>query len=53
MPLFDTPPLEPRDAAVFLLTAGSEIEYALMVQYLFAAYSLNLTEHPEVAILLH
>lgn len=36
------PPLEPRDDAVFLLTAAAEIEHALMVQYLFAAYSLRL-----------
>ncbi|MBI1761948.1 MAG: hypothetical protein HYR56_10980 [Acidobacteria bacterium] len=34
------PPLEPRDDAVFLLTAAAEIEHALMVQYLFTAYSL-------------
>jgi hypothetical protein len=36
------PPLEPRDEAVFLLTAAAEIEHALMTQYLFAAYSLRL-----------
>ena len=35
------PPLEPRDEAVFLLTAAAEIEHALMVQYLYAAYSLR------------
>jgi hypothetical protein len=35
------PPLEPRDEAVFLLTAAAEIEHALMTQYLFAAYSLR------------
>ena len=29
------------DAAAFWLTAAAEIEHALMVQYLFAAYSLN------------
>lgn len=38
------PPLEPRDEAVFLLTAAAEIEHALMVQYLFAAYSMRVTE---------
>ncbi len=35
------PPLEPRDEAVFLLQVASEIEHALMVQYLYAAYSLE------------
>jgi hypothetical protein len=35
------PLLEPRDEAVFLLTVGAEIEQALMVQYLFAAYSVR------------
>jgi hypothetical protein len=35
------PQLEPRDEAVFLLTAAAEIEHALVVQYLFAAYSLR------------
>lgn len=35
------PPLEPRDETVFLLTAAAEIEHALMVQYLFAAYSVR------------
>ena len=34
-------PLSPRDEAVLLLTAAAEIEHALMVQYLFAAYSLD------------
>ncbi len=38
------PPLEPRDETVFLLTAAAEIEHALMVQYLFAAYSLQVTD---------
>ncbi|MGY1679374.1 ferritin-like domain-containing protein [Geodermatophilus sp. SYSU D01176] len=37
------PPLEPRDEAVFLLTAAAEIEHALMVQYLYAAYSVHVT----------
>jgi hypothetical protein len=35
------PPLEPRDEAVFLLTAAAEIEHTLMVQYLYAAYSVR------------
>lgn len=35
------PPLEPRDEAVFLLTAAAEVEHALMVQYLYAAYSVH------------
>ncbi|OLT12825.1 hypothetical protein BJF78_23475 [Pseudonocardia sp. CNS-139] len=37
------PALEPRDEAVFLLTAAAEIEHALMAQYLFAAYSVRVT----------
>jgi hypothetical protein len=37
-----SPPLEPRDEAVFLLTAAAEIEHALMTQYLFAAYSVRI-----------
>lgn len=40
-PMHD-PPLRPRDEAIFLLTAAAEVEHALMVQYLFAAYSLRL-----------
>ena len=39
-PLHD-PPLQPRDEATFLLTAAAEIEHALMVQYLYAAYSVR------------
>ncbi|MDX1053366.1 hypothetical protein GOL41_27010 [Sinorhizobium medicae] len=35
--------LRPRDEAVFWLTAAAEIEHSLMVQYLFAAYSLDPT----------
>jgi hypothetical protein len=42
-PLHD-PPLEPRDAAVFLLTAAAEIEHALMVQHLYAAYSIRVAD---------
>jgi len=40
MPTHD-PPLAPRDEATFLLHIAAEIEHALMVQYLYAAYSLN------------
>jgi hypothetical protein len=39
-PDFDTP-VAPHERAVMLLHVGSEIEHALMVQYLYAAYSLN------------
>lgn len=35
------PPLAPRDEAWFLLNIAAEIEHALMVQYLYAAYSLD------------
>jgi hypothetical protein len=38
------PRLDPRDEVIFLLTAAAEIEHALMVQYLFAAYSLRIVE---------
>lgn len=38
------PPLEPRDEAVFLLTAAAEVEHALMTQYLYAAYSVRAVE---------
>lgn len=34
------PPMAPRDEAVFLLHTAAEIEHALMVQYLYAAWSL-------------
>jgi ferritin-like protein len=40
VPVHD-PPLAPRDEAVFLLNLAAEVEHALMVQYLFAAYSLR------------
>src|SRR5688500_17666867 len=44
------PPLQPRDEATFLLTAAAEIEHALMVQYLYAAFSLRpLTGNPNFA----
>jgi rubrerythrin len=42
-PMHD-PPLEPRDEVVFLLTAAAEIEHALMVQYLYAAYSVHVPD---------
>ncbi len=35
------PPLEPRDEAVFLLNVVAEVEHALLVQYLYAAYSVR------------
>lgn len=35
------PPLAPRDEAALLLTVVAEIEHALMVQYLYAAYSVR------------
>lgn len=38
------PPLAPRDEVVFLLHTGAEIEHALLVQYLYAAYSLKSTK---------
>jgi hypothetical protein len=43
------PPLRPRDEAVFLLTAVAEVEHALMVQYLFAAYSVRVPPGPDAA----
>lgn len=33
--------LSPRDEAIFLLQTAAEIEHALLVQYLYAAYSLQ------------
>jgi hypothetical protein len=33
--------MSPRDHLVMMLTSGAEIEHALMVQYLYAAYSIN------------
>jgi len=35
------PPLAPRDEAIFLLHTAAEVEHALMVQYLYACYSLG------------
>jgi len=37
------PRLAPRDEAVYLLHATAEVEHALMVQYLYASYSLQST----------
>ncbi|MCA1584204.1 MAG: ferritin-like protein [Acidobacteria bacterium] len=34
------PPMSPRDEAIFLLHTAAEIEHVLMVQYLYAAWSL-------------
>jgi len=43
------PPLElsGRDYAIFLLRLAAEVEHGLMVQYLFAAYSLGAPDAPE------
>jgi hypothetical protein len=38
---FKRPDMSWRDHLVMMLTSGAEIEHALMVQYLFAAYSIN------------
>ncbi|MGK7875958.1 MAG: ferritin-like domain-containing protein [Xenococcaceae cyanobacterium] len=35
------PKRQPRDEAALLLTVGAEVEHALMVQYLYAAYSVR------------
>ena len=40
MPAHDTP-LTGRDEAIFFLHIAAEIEHSLMVQYLYAAYSLD------------
>jgi hypothetical protein len=40
LPSHDTP-LTGRDEAIFFLQIGAEIEHCLMVQYLYAAYSLD------------
>ena len=41
------PELTARDDAVFLLHTAAEVEHALMVQYLYAAYSLDETKVPD------
>jgi len=38
---YQRPDMSPRDYLVMMLTSGAEIEHALMVQYLYAAYSIN------------
>jgi len=45
----EVPPLElnGRDYAIFLLRLAAEIEHGLMVQYLFAAYSLGGPDTPQ------
>jgi hypothetical protein len=49
------PPLSPLDEVIFLLNIAAEIEHSLMVQYLFAAYSLKpadqVTEEDRKALL--
>ena len=40
------PPMSPRDEAIFLLHTAAEIEHVLMVQYLYAAWSLRRTDPP-------
>ena len=40
-PLLVGPKMRPRDEAILWLSAAAEIEHALMVQYLFAAYSID------------
>jgi hypothetical protein len=45
---YERPPgLAPRDWATFLLHSAAEVEHALMVQYLFAAYTLRPDEPVE------
>jgi len=39
-------PLRGRDEAIFLLHIAGEIEHSLMVQYLYAAYSLDAHQVP-------
>ncbi|MEH2561264.1 ferritin-like domain-containing protein [Bradyrhizobium sp. AZCC 2289] len=38
---FQRPDMSARDHLVMMLTSGAEIEHALMVQYLYAAYSID------------
>ncbi|WP_230413917.1 ferritin-like protein [Undibacterium umbellatum] len=46
------PPLNlefsPRDYVTYLLSIDAEIEHCLMVQYLYAAYSLGGSQVPDV-----
>lgn len=41
-------PMSVLNEAVFFLKTGAEIEHALLVQYLYAAYSLDETADPQV-----
>jgi rubrerythrin len=41
------PPLSPHDEAIFFLHIASEVEHALMVQYLYAAFSLGGSQVPD------
>ena len=41
---YQRPDMSPRDHLVMMLTSGAEIEHALMVQYLYAAYSIDLNQ---------
>lgn len=41
------PKLAPRDEAIFLLHTAAEVEHALMIQYLYAAYSLGGPQVPQ------
>ena len=45
-PLHD-PPLAARDETVFLLTAAAEIEHALLAQYLYSAYSVQIDDEDD------
>jgi hypothetical protein len=38
---YQRPDMSPRDQLVMMLMSGAEIEHALMVQYLYAAYSID------------
>src|SRR6266403_514296 len=42
------PPLTPRDEVIFLLHTAAEIEHALLVQYLYAAFSFRDPDAQEV-----
>ena len=41
------PELAPRDTAIYLLHTAAEVEHALMIQYLYAAYSLGGAQVPQ------
>jgi hypothetical protein len=42
LPIVIDPPFSPRDEVIFLLHVAAEVEHALLVQYLYAAFSLRL-----------